>query len=151
MARENFLSAVYLLFIKDNKVLLQRRQGTKLWNGYLALPAGHLDSGEDVYTTAIREAKEELSINISKPDISDTFVVNRKNKILMPYFDVYFVISGYEGEIKINEPVKCKELVWADINNLPPDMIDYEAQAIEYWKKGIYFSTFNETNDVISS
>ena len=34
-------------------------------------------------------------------------------------------ISNYKGNIKINEPNKCKELVWCDINNLPEDMIDF--------------------------
>ena len=89
--REKFLSSIYLI-IKNNegKILLQRRQGSKLWPGFLALPAGHLDVGEDAYEAAIREAKEELDINITVDNISDVFVVNRKNKSLLPYYDVYF-------------------------------------------------------------
>lgn len=150
MEREKFVSAIYLLIIKDNKLLLQRRKGTKLWNGYLALPAGHIDSGEDVYSTAIREAKEELSIDIEISSITDTFVVNRKNKILLPYFDVYFVIGNYSGNIKINEPNKCDELKWVDINSLPQDMIDYEVQAIKNWQNNIRFSVFNVIKDEVS-
>lgn len=150
MGRENFLSAIYMLFIKDGKVLVQRRQGTKLWNGYLALPAGHIDSGENVYETLVKEAKEELSIDITINDIEDTFVVNRKNKVLPPYFDVYFVIKNYEGIIRIAEPEKCKELIYVDMNNLPSDMIDYEVKAIKNYLNGIKFSVFNEENDVVT-
>lgn len=44
--RENFLSSIYLIIKNENgEVLLQKRQGTKLWPGFLALPAGHIDGG----------------------------------------------------------------------------------------------------------
>lgn len=141
MKKEKFLASVYLI-IKNNdgKILLQRRQGTKLWPGFLALPAGHVDKGENVYEAAIREAKEELSISIEKDDIIDTFVMNRINKSLEPYFDVYFEISSYKGTIIINEPDKCSELKWCDINNLPNDMIDFEIEAIKNRQNNILFS-----------
>lgn len=146
MEREKFLSAVYIVIIKDNKVLLQRRQGTKLWFGFLALPAGHIDVGENAYEALFREAKEELDITLSQDSIFDTFVVNRKNNgDFLPYYDVYFVIDSYGGEIKINEVEKCSELKWVDINNLPPDMIDYEISALKNWQNNIRFSTYNET------
>ena len=89
MEREKFLSSIYLIIRNsEGKILLQRRQGTKLWPGFLALPAGHIDEGENAYEAAIREAKEELGIIISEDVIIDTFVVNRKNKSLPPYYDV---------------------------------------------------------------
>ena len=63
-------------------------------------------------------------------NIIDTFVANRQNKSLPPYYDVYFEINDYVGTIKIMEPEKCSELLWADINNLPDDIIDFEKEAI---------------------
>ena len=148
MGKESFFASIYLIIKnKDGKVLLQRRQGTKLWPGFLALPAGHVDERENVYDAAIREAKEELSIVITKEDIIDTFVVNRRNKSLASYFDVYFEISSYKGNIKINEPEKCSELKWCDINNLPDDMIDFEIDAIKNRQKNITFSTFDADNE----
>ena len=113
----------------------------------MALPAGHVDEGENVYDAAIREAREELSITITKQDIIDSFVVNRRNKSLAPYFDVYFEISSYKGQIKINEPEKCSELKWIDINNLPNDMIDFEIDAIRNRQRNIMFSTFDADNE----
>lgn len=118
-----------------------------MWPGFLALPAGHIDEGEDPYEAAIREAKEELDIKITKNDISDAFVVMRKNKSLMPYYDVYFQISNYIGNIKIAEPLKCSELVWKDINNLPNDMIDFEISAINNYLNGIKFSCIYADNE----
>ena len=139
--RGKFLSSIYLV-IKNNegKVLLQRRQGTKLWPGFLALPAGHIDEGENAYEAAIREAKEELNIEITIHDIIDTYVVNRINKNLPPYYDVYFELSGYIGEIEIAEPEKCSELVWCNPNNLPEDIIPFEKEAMENNSNNIKFS-----------
>ena len=148
MEREKFLSSVYLIISdEDGKVLLQRRRGTKLWPGYLALPAGHIDEGENAYEALVREAREELGIEVSLDDIYDTFVVNRKNKSLPPYYDVYFIISKYKGEIKINEPEKCSELVWAYHYKLPYDVIDFEREAIENFTKGIKFSVTYADNE----
>lgn len=82
MEKEKFLSSVYMIIRNEkNDILLQRRQGTKLWPGFLALPAGHIDQGENAYDALVREAKEELGIELSLNDIIDTFVVNRlKNR-----------------------------------------------------------------------
>lgn len=145
--REKFLSSIYLIIKNDEgKILLQRREGTKLWLGYLALPAGHIDVGENAYDALIREAKEELDIDISIDNIIDTFVVNRRNKSLLPYYDIYFEIGKYNGTIKINEPNKCSELVWADLDNLPNDMIDFEKVAIYNNLNGIKFSVIDVDN-----
>ena len=148
MGKENFLASIYLI-IKNNegKILLQRRQGTKLWPGFLALPAGHVDEGENAIEAAIREAREELSIEIKEENITDSYVVCRKNKSLPPYYDVYFEISSYNGEIKINEPEKCSELKWIDLDNPPKDMINYEVEAINNNKKGIKFSVIDVNNE----
>ena len=148
MEKEKFYSAVYLI-IKNEKeqILLQRRQGTKLWPGFLALPAGHIDEGENAYDAVIREAREELGIEITKANIIDIFISNRRNKSLMPYFDVYFEINGYNGNININEPEKCSELVWSDINSLPNDMIDFEIEAIKNNRNGIKFSVIDVDNE----
>lgn len=148
MEKEKFLSAVYMI-IKNEKgeILLQRRQGTKLWPGFLALPAGHIDEGENAIDAVIREAKEELSITIREENIVDSFVVNRRNKSLKPYFDVYFEISSYEGTITINEPDKCSELKWCDINDLPNDMVDFEIEAIRNRQKGVMFSVIDTDNE----
>lgn len=74
------------------------------------------------------------------------FVVNRRNRTLSPYFDIYFEINNYKGDIKINEPNKCSELVWASLDKLPSDMIDFEKEAINNNLKGIKFSVIDVDN-----
>ena len=148
MKKEKFLSAVYLIIKNENEdILLQRRQNTKLWPGFLALPAGHVDEKENAIEALIREVKEELGIEISIDDIVDTFVVNRRNKSLLPYYDIYFEVKNYKGQKRINEPDKCSQIVWCNINNLPEDMIDYEIEAIKNNQLGIKFSVIDTDNE----
>ena len=132
-----FKSAVHIILINDNKILLQKRKGSKLWPGYYALPAGHIDEGETQYDALVREAKEELGIEINTNDIINNYVVLRRNffeidgKILEPYIDYYFEIKKYNGVPKIIEEDKCDELIWADVNNLPEPFINYEGVFLE--------------------
>ena len=132
-----FKSAVHIILINDNKILLQKRKGSKLWPGYYALPAGHIDEGETQYDALVREAKEELGIEINTNDIINNYVVLRRNffeidgKTLEPYIDYYFEIKKYNGVPKIIEEEKCDELIWADVNNLPEPFINYEGVFLE--------------------
>lgn len=127
-----FKSAVHMIILKNNKILLQKRKGSKLWPGYYALPAGHIDEGENQYEALIREAKEELGIEIDLNNIINSYVVLRRNyfkiddKQLEPYIDYYFEINDYKGTPKIMEKDKCDELIWSSIDDLPEPFINYE-------------------------
>ena len=135
--KANFKSAVHMLIMNDGKILIQKRKGSKLWPGYYALPAGHIDEGENQYDAVVREAKEELDINIDRKDIGKEYVVLRRNyfkidnKVLDPYIDYYFEINKYKGTPKIAEIDKCDELIWANIDDLPEPFINYEGDFLE--------------------
>ncbi len=135
--KEIFKSSIYMLITNNNKILLQKRKGSKLWPGYYALPAGHIDEGENQYEALTREAKEELGIEIDLKDIINSYVVLRRNffeidgKKLEPYIDYYFEISKYRGIPKIMEIDKCDELIWADVNDLPEPFINFEGDFLE--------------------
>ena len=132
-----FKSAVHMIITKDNKILLQKRKGSKLWPGYYALPAGHIDEVETQFDALIREAQEELGINIDPKNILNSYVVLRRNffeidgKQLEPYIDYYFDIEEFEGIPKIMEEDKCDVLIWADVDNLPEPFINYEGVFLE--------------------
>lgn len=130
--KELFKSAVHMILVKDGKILVQKRKGSKLWPGYYALPAGHVDSGENQYDALIREAQEELGIELDIKNIINSYVVLRRNyfkidgKKLEPYIDYYFEFKKYKGTPKIMEKDKCDELIWVDINDLPEPFVNYE-------------------------
>lgn len=64
--------------MKDKKVLLLRRFNTGYQDGNYSFPAGHVDEGESVADTLVREAKEEIGVGIKKKDINLAHVMHRK-------------------------------------------------------------------------
>ena len=54
--RYTFISAVHLILINKNKVLLLRRLNTGYEDGNYSLPAGHIDQAETATQAVIREA-----------------------------------------------------------------------------------------------
>lgn len=137
MGKAYFKSAVHMIIVNNDKILLQKRKGSKLWPGYYALPAGHIDEGENQFDALVREAKEELDIQINPNNILKSYTVLRRNyfkidgKQLEPYIDYYFEIKDYNGTPKIVEKDKCDELIWANINDLPEPFINYEGAFLE--------------------
>lgn len=135
--KELFKSAVHMILIRDGLILVQKRKGSKLWPGYYALPAGHIDAGENQYEALVRETKEELGIDIDLKDITKEYTVLRRNyfdidgKRLEPYIDYYFEFKDFVGTPKIMEEDKYDELIWVNPNNLPEPFINYEGDFLE--------------------
>ena len=82
--KERFMikCAVFLILtkIENNKeyILLQRRYNTGILDGqYDVSSSGHLENGETLKESIIRETKEELGIEISDA----IFVINKNNYI----------------------------------------------------------------------
>ena len=139
MSKERFQlkAAVYLLLIKDNKVLLSRRFNTGWMDGRYSLISGHLDGNETVSTAMIREAFEEAKIKIKKEDLIPATVIDRQSD--QEYIDFFFVVKKWDGEIEIGEPDKCDELKWFSLDNLPDNLLSYIEEAIENYKNKIPF------------
>lgn len=57
---------VNALIIRDNKLLLAREKGHKLY----LLPGGGVEKGESLEEALCRELKEELGVNVTRNDIS---------------------------------------------------------------------------------
>lgn len=138
-------SSVEMLIERENngktEVLLQLRKNKDWMNDFWDFSAtGHIEEGETVTESAIRETKEELCIDINKNNIE--FVsVNHNN---FGEFGVYYCfclkVKSYNGEIKIGEPDKCAELKWFDIENLPDNIISVRKSALEDYRKGIIYN-----------
>ena len=67
--RFHLVSEVSLILIRDGKVCLLRRFKTGYEDGKYALPAGHKEEGETITQALIREAKEEIGIEIDPADL----------------------------------------------------------------------------------
>ncbi len=138
--RLKFPVTVHLFFLRGDQVLLLRRFNTGYRDGEYSLPAGHLDGGETVVAAAIREANEEIGVRILAQDVRFSSVMHRREDD--ERVDFFGEIRTWQGEPVNNEPHKCDELRWADINSLPQNTIPYIRQALKNHFNGIRFDEF---------
>ncbi|MCL2702648.1 MAG: NUDIX domain-containing protein [Defluviitaleaceae bacterium] len=133
--------AVHLFLLKENKILLLKRFNTGYEDGNYSVPAGHLDGGEDVFTAMTREAKEESGIDILLENLEIVQVMHRK-KETEERIDYFFSCDKWSGCVKNTEPEKCDELIWADIDSLPVNTVDYVFAAINFYRDRVPFTLF---------
>lgn len=128
------IASSYVFLIKDGKILLSRRFQTGYEDGNYSLPAGHVEDGETLTGCLIREAKEEIGIDIDKKDISLVYVMHRKETDIR--VDFFFTTTKWIGTPTNCEPKKCDDLSWFALNALPKNTVPYIRAAIEGWIKG---------------
>lgn len=141
MVKERFklVPSVYLVLIKNNKILLSRRYNTGYFDGNYSFPAGHLDGNETLKQGMVREAKEEVGLELNSDDLELVHVMNRK----IPdreRIDFFFTVKYWVGNPEIMEKNKCDDLSWFEFNNLPENIIPYIKQAIHSISNNIIYS-----------
>src|SRR6185369_159344 len=70
------IPAVHLFLFKEKKVLLARRFNTGFEDGNYSVPAGHVDGNEPMTAAMIREAKEEVGIEIQPENLQFAHVMH---------------------------------------------------------------------------
>jgi ADP-ribose pyrophosphatase YjhB (NUDIX family) len=137
-SRFTLRSAVYLFLIKDEKILLSKRQNTGWEDGNYTLISGHLEGNESVRDAMIREAKEEAGIKVLAEDLEVVVVMHRLANY--EYVDFFLTTKKWEGEVENMEPEICEELKWFSLNNLPENMVPSMKKGLQNYQNGIFFS-----------
>lgn len=138
---------VDLMLIRENngkkEVLLALRKNTGYCDGEYELPGGHLEAKEDIFDAMIREAKEEINIELKREDLKIEHILHhyKGNRIK-------FLISArkYDGTLQVGEPDKCEKLDWFDINKLPDNTEKRARRVLEELKNGIFYDNSNFIN-----
>ena len=118
-----------ILLEKDGKILMSRRQNTGWADGQLIIPGGHVEPGEFPSHAAIREAKEELALELEPTDLVYLCTETKRSDDRL-YISVMYRVKTDQKPTNA-EPEKCKELVWIDPKNLPDDVAPSFKNVIE--------------------
>ena len=117
----------------DHAVLLLRRAGTGFFDGLYSLPGGHLEPGEQIMHTAIREARDELGVTLALQDLQYGGVVHRSSDTHRIDFFVQTYI--WQGKPYIAEPDKCDALLWVLPGEIPKQTVPYIQIALaRHWQ-----------------
>lgn len=119
------------------EVLLSLRKNTGYRDGEYELPGGHVDQGEDLMHAMVREAKEELLIDIKEEDLKIVHILHHYKGDRINFI---LTTDTYEGTPSIGEPDKCEKLEWFDVNNLPDNIMGKVKKSIEEINEGVFYS-----------
>jgi 8-oxo-dGTP diphosphatase len=144
MAKERFklIPFVALFLYKDKKVLLMRRFNTGLNDGMYGGAGGGIESAEPATQAIIREAYEELGIQLKKENLKIVHIVHAYNKQGQEFINFFVETTEWEGNPKIMEPNKCDDIAWFDVDNLPSNILPLHKHVLEMIKKNIFYSEY---------
>lgn len=135
--------ASYVIIRKEGKIAFVLRTGTDWMNNYYGLPSGKVEKNESFTAGAIREAKEEIDIDVKPADLKPILTVHRRHQDSEEdgkyWVDMYFEADTWQGEPRNAEPRMHSELAWLDPNNLPDNVIPAVVAALEAIEKGDHY------------
>lgn len=123
---EGFWHKAVAMFIINSKgqVLLQKRSANKkMWPNMWDITAGgHVLAGEFGFQSIIREAEEELGIDLNKNDITfigSSISSNIQGKIVNNHFNEFYIVNKDVDEttLKLQEE-EVSEVKWVDKNEI---------------------------------
>lgn len=135
-------STVDIIIEKEREIVLIKRK-IPPFEGKLAFPGGKVDEGETVEQAAVREGKEETSLDIELKEILGVYSDPERDP-RDHVITTVFAASG-SGELKASDD--AKEANWYDIKNIDPSNLAFDHGKIfsDYlkWKKtgGTYWSS----------
>jgi len=138
--RARFPVTVHLFLVRQGQILLSRRLNTGYRDGEYSVPAGHIDGGETVLAAALREAQEEIGVQLAPDDLTFLGVMHRIEDD--ERVDFFFRVNNWSREPFNNEAEKCDDLRWVDLNSLPSNTVPYVRRAISNYMNAVVFDEF---------
>lgn len=119
-----------MAILSDDTVLLQQREDFEVWS----LPGGHVEEGESLAETAIREAREETGIDVAIAGLVGTYTrLGVSPDIHSTTFRgdvVRGTLAAQKGEVI--------DLRWFPVDDLPADMVWWHRQQIADAVAGVH-------------
>ena len=134
--------AVIMVFKKGSEVALLHRQNTNWMNGYWGVVGGKVDKGESALKAAMREAKEEVGVELklTKEDVSAVLYRTGNGETdLSPWVDTIFEITEWQGELYNAEPHAHSELKWFEVDDLPKNLTPFTKKYLSLLTDGIKY------------
>lgn len=143
--RHKLSVAVFVVLRRGDGVCLLRRIGTGWMDGQFSLPAGTLEPHETIRGAAVREAREEVGIELDPAALRHVHLLHGRTAG-NDWTGHFFIATHWTGEPRICEPDKHGELCWAPMSELPDLVIPYVRQALDAVAQGQTYSEYGWTD-----
>jgi 8-oxo-dGTP diphosphatase len=146
--RNKAVPSAYLFLVEDGKLLLMLRKNTGYYDGWYAVPAGHIEEGELPSQALAREAREEVGIEFDPRDAKFVHAMYRdRHDETGQRADFFFVVDAWSGEPRNLEQDRCEEVAWFPLDALPEKVMLHVRDALAAWQEGRWYTEmlFNES------
>lgn len=126
---------VFLLFVRESRILLALRENTGYADGMWNVPSGKVEDGEDPLAAAVREAREEVAVDVHEARLATVVHVRRATEPARVGF--FFEALSWRGEPVNAEPHKCGGLRWAGPDGLPSNTVPYTRAGVAQFVAGV--------------
>lgn len=139
----------HLILKNTGKILLSRRSKLqKIWPNHWHCVTGTIEQGESPKSAIIREAKEEIGVDVNDLSLKATVYVsmpsifNANDRFYA--VELYFVCNLEDNQTPINlEPLKQDKIDWFDINELPKPLIPQVEFGIDCYFKNMKYAEYH--------
>jgi len=100
-----------------------------------SVPSGRLEKDEGILAAVVREAKEEVGVDIKIKDLATPLFMHYRDQNGERIY-VFFFCEKWLGEAKNLEKEKCEKIEWFDIDNFPKDFLPHIKEAFLKMSRG---------------
>lgn len=112
--------------------LVKRNHGARNLAGVYQFPGGEIDPGETPFSTAIREVREEIGLDIMPTSLLRIFLCEVEGESWIDIPVVAYLDPGEKPEnIRNLEPGKFDHVGWYYVNDLPTPLSKSTAYSLE--------------------
>ncbi|MGW6622732.1 NUDIX domain-containing protein [Nocardia sp. NPDC055002] len=133
---------VHVLLFRGDEVLLSLRRSGDEFDHRWHLPSGKVEAGESVAAAAVREAAEEVGVDIDPIALRLFHVAHVTAPGRDSRLGLFFRVEVWRGEPFNREPDKCYALQWFPLTELPADLIEYSALGLAALNSTATYSEF---------
>lgn len=130
-----------IIIVQGNKTLLAQRKSKKsVGGGHWGSMGGHVEFGETPAQAAIREAREELGIEVG--NLKFLICLDEQFGEYKHYVDFIFLADIISGQPQIMESHAIEKVEWFELDDLPSPLFAPVKLALEALKTGDKYGEF---------
>jgi 8-oxo-dGTP diphosphatase len=137
--------SVFVLLARGEQFCFLQRSNTGWKDGFYSVPAGALESGETLANAAIREAREEVGVELQADQLRLVHTMHCRTEG-NEWLGHFFMAKSWTGEASLLEPDKHSNLTWALPLKAPSPLLGYVRQALEAIMRNQSYSEFGWDN-----
>jgi 8-oxo-dGTP pyrophosphatase MutT (NUDIX family) len=135
--------SAFVIVRRNDEVLLLRRCATGWHDGEYSLPAGRLEPDETLVGAAVRELREETTLEVSSEDLRLSHLIHsRTSAPRNTWLGAFFIAERWRGEPRLAEADKHDDIGWFALAALPANTVRYTRQGLTNALSGVPFSVY---------